>query len=107
MTEPIDLTQKNFDTEVLSCQVPVLVDFWAEWCGPCKILTPTIDAVAQAYEGKIKVMKLNVDTAPDIAARYGISGIPALYLFNNGKVIDSIVGVQPKEKIEEMLTKVL
>lgn len=101
------LTQENFDIEVLSSQIPVLVDFWAEWCGPCKMLSPTIETLAQEYTEKVKITKLNVDTAPDIAARYGISGIPALYLFNSGEVVDSMVGVQQKEKIEEMLKKVL
>ena len=105
MSDNMTLTQDNFDNEVLESDIPVLVDFWAEWCGPCKMLAPTIEEIGTEYAGKVKVMKLNVDSAPDVASRYGISGIPALYLFNMGKVVENMVGVQPKEKIEEMLKK--
>lgn len=101
------LTEENFDNEVLNSSMPVLVDFWAEWCVPCKRLIPIIEELSQEYAGRIKVMKLNVDSSPDIASRYGISGIPALYLFNDGEVVDNCVGVQPKDKIKEMMDKIL
>ncbi len=103
----MNLNEDNFDCEVLESSIPVLVDFWAEWCGPCKMLTPIIEELSSEYSGKVKVMKLNVDSAPDVASRFGISGIPALYLFNNGDVADNMIGVQSKDKIKEMLDKLL
>ena len=107
MSYEMILTEENFDNEVLNSSIPVLVDFWAEWCVPCKRLTPIIEDLSLEYSGRVKVMKLNVDSSPDIAARYGISGIPALYLFNKGEVVDNSVGVQTKDKIKEMMDKVL
>ena len=107
MSDEMLLTEENFDNEVLNSSIPVLVDFWAEWCGPCKRLTPIIEELSKEYSGRVKVLKLNVDSAPEIAARYGISGIPALYLFNKGDVVDNCVGVQSKVKIKEMVDKVL
>jgi thioredoxin 1 len=107
MSDEMLLSEENFDNEVLNSSIPVLVDFWAEWCVPCKRLTPIIEELSKEYSGRVKVLKLNVDSAPEIAARYGISGIPALYLFNNGDVVDNCVGVQPKVKIKEMVDKVL
>lgn len=107
MSDEMILTEENFDNEVLNSSMPVLVDFWAEWCVPCKRLIPIIEELSQEYAGRIKVMKLNVDSSPDIASRYGISGIPALYLFNDGEVVDNCVGVQPKDKIKEMMDKIL
>ena len=107
MSDEMLLTEENFDNEVLNSSIPVLVDFWAEWCVPCKRLTPIIEELSLEYSGRVKVMKLNVDSSPDIAARYGISGIPALYLFNKGEVVDNSVGVQTKDKIKEMMDKVL
>ena len=107
MSEEMQLSEENFDNEVLNSTIPVLIDFWAEWCVPCKRLTPIIEELSIEYSGRAKVVKLNVDSSPDIAARYGISGIPALYLFNNGEVVDNIVGVQPKDKIKEMIDKSL
>jgi thioredoxin 1 len=107
MSDEMILTEENFDNEVLNSSIPVLVDFWAEWCVPCKRLTPIIEDLSLEYSGRVKVMKLNVDSAPDIAARYGISGIPALYLFHKGEAVDNSVGVQPKDKIKEMMDKIL
>ena len=107
MSDEMLLSEENFDNEVLNSSIPVLVDFWAEWCVPCKRLTPIIEDLSLEYSGRVKVMKLNVDSAPEIASRYGISGIPALYLFNNGDVVDNCVGMQPKVKIKEMVDKVL
>ena len=107
MSDEMILTEENFDNEVLNSSIPVLVDFWAEWCVPCKRLIPIIEDLSLEYSGRIKIMKLNVDSAPDIAARYGISGIPALYLFHKGETVDNSVGVQPKDKIKEMMDKIL
>jgi thioredoxin 1 len=107
MSDEMLLSEENFDNEVLNSSIPVLVDFWAEWCVPCKRLTPIIEELSKEYSGRVKVLKLNVDSAPETASRYGISGIPALYLFNNGEVVENMVGVQSKDKIKEMIDKVL
>lgn len=97
------LTNDNFDEEVLNSDKPVLVDFWADWCGPCKMLAPIIEEVAKDLEGTIKVGKLNVDEAPDIAARYGISSIPTLIVFKDKEEKNRGVGVMTKAQIEAML----
>ena len=97
------LTSNNFEQEVLKSGIPVLVDFWATWCGPCKMLAPTISKIAEEKAGAVKVCKLDVDEVPEIAAKYGISSIPTLKVFVNGEVVKSSVGVQPKAAIEGML----
>ncbi len=97
------LTEENFDREVLQCDLPVLVDFWATWCGPCRMLAPTIEEIAHEQEGRIKVCKVDVDEEPELAIRYGISSIPTLLVFQKGQVVRSSVGVQPKSMIENML----
>ena len=97
------VTADNFDSEVLQSDLPVLVDFWATWCGPCKMLAPTISKIAEERAGTLKVCKLDVDEAPEIAGRYGISSIPTLKVFQNGTVIQTSVGVKPKAAIEAML----
>ncbi|MCX7965764.1 MAG: thioredoxin [Syntrophorhabdaceae bacterium] len=97
----------NFLTEVLESNIPVLVDFWAAWCGPCQVMGPVVDDVASQYEGKVKVLKLNVDENPQTPAKYGIRGIPTLILFNKGEVVDRLIGAQPKSSVEELLKKVL
>jgi len=97
------ITSDAFETEVLKSETPVLVDFWAEWCSPCKMLGPTIDAIAGEYEGKLKVFKLDVDSEPGVAAKYGIMSIPTLIIFKNGEVAEQIVGLLPKPKIEEKI----
>ena len=97
------LSEENFEAEVLKSAVPVLVDFWATWCGPCKMLAPTIAKIAEEKAGVIKVCKLDVDEEPEIAQKYGISSIPTLMVFVNGAVVKSSVGVQPKAAIEAML----
>lgn len=100
----IILTEKNFEEEVLRSDKPVLVDFWATWCGPCRMLAPTIAQIAQEQEGVIKVGKIDVDEEPELAARFGIASIPTLMVFENGQVKKSSVGVQPKSMIESMFS---
>ena len=97
------LTEKNFEKEVLKSDKPVLVDFWATWCGPCRMLAPTIAKIAEEQEGVIKVGKIDVEDEPELAAKYGIASIPTLMVFKNGEVVKSSVGVQPKPMIEAML----
>jgi thioredoxin 1 len=104
MSEKIEtLTDATFDENVKGSDVPVLVDFWAEWCGPCRMMAPTIDAVASEYAGKAKVGKMNVDDNGQTAMRYNIRGIPTLLLFKGGKVVDQRVGAVGKDEVQKML----
>ena len=98
-------TDANFKTDVLESSQPVLVDFWAPWCGPCKQLAPTIDALATEFEGKVRVGKLNTDENPQTASEYNISSIPSVLIFKNGTVVDKIVGAAPKDRIAAVLNK--
>ena len=98
-----DVTDQEFDSEVLQSDQPVLVDFWAAWCAPCRMLAPTVDQVAQDYQGKAKVFKLNVDDNAETSARYNIRGIPTLLLFKGGEVKDQIVGATSKDHIAKMI----
>ena len=99
----IVLTNQNFESEVMQSDIPVLVDFWAVWCGPCKMLAPIVAEIAQEYAGKVKVGKVNVDDEPALAGRFGISSIPTLILFKNGQQAAVSVGVRPKEELVQML----
>lgn len=99
----IILTKQNFEQEVLQSEKPVLVDFWATWCGPCRMLAPTIEKIAEEQEGVVKVGKIDVDEQPELAMRYGIASIPTLKVFKDGQVVKSSVGVIPKPMIEAML----
>lgn len=99
----IIITEQNFEQEVLKADKPVLVDFWATWCGPCRMLAPTIELLAEEMEGIAKVGKVNVDEQPGLAARFGISSIPTLIVFEDGKVKNTSVGVVPKSMIEDMI----
>jgi thioredoxin 1 len=100
-----DVTEKTFKQDVLDGDQPVLVDFWAPWCGPCKMLAPVIEKVAQGYAGRAKFMKLNTDVSPQVAGEYQVSGIPCLILFKGGKAVDRIVGFVPEKSIQVMLDK--
>jgi thioredoxin 1 len=103
----LEVSDATFDQEVLKSEQPVLVDFWATWCGPCKAIAPIIDGVAAAYAGKLKVAKVNVDENGATPSRYGVRGIPALLFFKGGKVIDQLVGFVPQNVIEEKLQRLL
>ncbi|MBI3951295.1 MAG: thioredoxin [Acidobacteria bacterium] len=103
MSKMIEVTDTTFEQVALQSNVPVLVDFWAVWCGPCKMLEPTVEAIATQYEGKAVVARLNVDDSPETPARYGIKGIPTLILFNRGQERDRIIGVTSKEHIARMI----
>jgi thioredoxin 1 len=100
-------TVDEFEKEVLQSDIPVLVDFWAPWCGPCRMLTPTIEELSQEYEGKIKIVKVNTDELPMVAMQYGIRGIPTVILFVNGEPADVKVGLQPKAVFENMIARFL
>jgi len=100
-----EVSDSNFESDVLNSDKPVLVDFWAPWCAPCRMLHPTVEAVAQSYEGAASVVKLNVDDNPAVSQRYGIKGIPTLILFKNGKEEERVVGATSKEAISRMIDK--
>lgn len=103
----LEINDANFDQEVLQSEQPVLVDFWATWCGPCRAIAPSVDAIAAAYAGKLKVTKVNVDQNGAAPSRYGIRGIPALLLFKGGKVVDQITGYVPQDVIEEKVQRLI
>jgi len=104
-TNAVDVTDVSFEAEVLKSKIPVLVDFWAEWCGPCKAIAPTLEAVAKDYQGRAKVVKINVDQNIAVPSRYNIKGIPTLLLFRDGVVRDQIVGTSIRENIAKVIDK--
>lgn len=103
MSKPVKVTDDNFDSEVLNSDKKVLVDFWASWCGPCKMVAPVVEDIAEEYSDKIKVAKLNVDENQNTASQYGVMSIPTLLLMENGEVKDKLVGYMPKEKMVKKL----
>jgi thioredoxin 1 len=103
----IEFTDQNFEKEVEKSKLPVLVDFWAAWCGPCQMMGPIIEELAKKFKGKIKIGKLNVDENPETAKKYEVLGIPSLKFFKNGEVIDEITGLQPKEIIIEKINSII
>lgn len=107
MSAEITVTKDNFQKEVLESEQPVLLDFWAEWCNPCRMIAPTIEQLAEAYQGKVKVGKVNVDSEPDLASQYGIISIPSLLLFKGGQLSAQRVGAFPKHEIESFIKSAL
>lgn len=101
----MQLTKDNFAAEVLAAEQPVLVDFWASWCGPCRMLAPVIDEIAAEKQGTAKVGKVNVDEQPELAAQYNVASIPTLIVFKNGQAAKKLIGVKPKKAIEALLTQ--
>jgi thioredoxin 1 len=103
MSKAVEFTDGNFEEEVLQSDQPVLVDFWAEWCGPCRMIGPVVEEMAGEYEGKAKIGKVNVDLNPEVSVKYGIRSIPALLIFKDGQVVDQIVGAVPKTHLSKQL----
>lgn len=107
MSNAIEINSTNWSQEVIDSDKPVLVDFWADWCGPCRMLSPVIDEIAKEYAGKVKVCKVNVDNNQLLANEFGIRGIPSLLIFKKGEILDRLVGVQPKSVISGKLDSAL
>ncbi|NPV45392.1 MAG: thioredoxin [Armatimonadetes bacterium] len=107
MSKAVELTNDNFDTEVVQSDLPVLVDFWAPWCGPCRMVAPVVEAIAEKYAGKAKVGKVNVDEAGDLAMKFGIRSIPTLMIFKGGQQVDVVVGALPEADLSARLDKVI
>lgn len=107
MSQPVELTDGNFESEILKSDKPCLVDFWAEWCGPCRMVGPIVEEIAKEYEGKLKVGKLNVDENNQTAGKYGIMSIPSILFFNGGQMVDQIIGAVPKKHFVEKVEKLV
>ncbi len=103
--KPVEVNDANFQTEVVGSNVPVLVDFWATWCGPCKMIAPVVEEIAKEYDGKLKVGKLDVDANPAVSMQFGIRSIPTLLMFKGGKVVDQIVGAVPKRTLVDKVMR--
>jgi len=103
VSKVVEVTDQNFEKEVLESDLPTEVDFWAPWCGPCRIVAPFVEEIATEYQGKLKVVKLNTDDNQNVAIKYGIRSIPTLGIFKDGKVVDAVIGAVPKKMIEEKL----
>jgi thioredoxin 1 len=107
MSKPIEVTDTNFESEVLKSDKPAVVDFWAIWCGPCKIIVPYLEQLAAEFDGKVKFLKMDVDNNPNFPSKYGIRSIPTILFFKDGKVIDQVIGAQPKAIFQEKINKML
>lgn len=107
MGKPLHVNEQDFDAQVLKAEHPVLVDFWAEWCGPCRMIAPIVEDLAAEYEGKVKVVKVDVDENHGVAHRYGIMSIPTLGIFKGGEMVDRLVGYMPKPELKKRLDKIL
>ncbi len=105
--KPVEITDDNFETEVIKSDKPVLIDFWAVWCGPCKLIAPIVEELSTEYEGKVKIGKLDVDSNQQTSIKFGVRSIPTLLLFKDGKLKDTIIGAVPKSKIVEKLNAAL
>ncbi|BBA79921.1 thioredoxin [cyanobacterium endosymbiont of Rhopalodia gibberula] len=107
MSKPAEVTDEKFKDDVLDSDIPVLVDFWAPWCGPCRMVAPVVEEIAEQYEGQVKVVKLNTDDNPQIASQYGIRSIPTLMIFKDGQRVDMVVGAVPKTTLANTIEKYL
>ncbi len=107
MSEEIVITKGNFESEVMKSPVPVLADFWAEWCGPCRVIAPMLKDIAKTYGDKLKVAKINVDQEPDLALKFNINSMPTLLIFKNGQVVKQQIGAMPKPMLEKMIKEVV
>ena len=107
MTKPVAVSDADFEAEVLNSDIPVMVDFWADWCGPCKMVAPMVEELAGVYDGKLKVAKVDVDSSPQTAGSYGIRSIPTLLFFKDGKAVNQVVGAVPKAVLQEQIDQVV
>ena len=107
MADVLQVTDENFDTEIINSDVPAMVDFWAEWCGPCKMVSPIVEELARDYKGKVKIASMDVDGNRETPAKFGIRNIPTLILFKGGEVVQTIIGAHPKSHLDEELKKLL
>jgi thioredoxin 1 len=107
MAEEMTITRSNFETEVMKSTIPVVADFWAEWCGPCRMIGPVLKELAQVYKDKIKVVKINVDQEPDLAAKFNIQSIPTLLFVKNGQVVKQQIGAVPRQLLEKIIKELL
>ena len=103
MADVVELSDSDFESQVLQAAEPVLVDFWAPWCGPCRMIAPLVKELASENSGSLKVAKVNIDNSPNVATQYGVTSIPTLIVFKNGEVVDRFIGIQPKQRLQEAI----